>query len=74
MLYTVMITLEYHARNSQNRWDCVIQGPGGRIQMCDLMWVEDRRDLVEMYYWDAWSVIQGNYHCCLSVPGKVSLL
>jgi hypothetical protein len=52
----------------------IIQGPVGRIQIQDLVWVTDRQDLLEIYYWEAWSVLQGGYHCCLSTLGKVQLL
>jgi len=52
----------------------VINGPVGRIQICDLVWCADRQDLLECYYWESWAVLQGGYHCCLSIPGKVQLL
>lgn len=62
------------ARDKNPLWDCVIRGPKGRIQICDLVWVTDRADLLEIYYWESWAVLQGAYHCCLSIPGKVTLL
>lgn len=52
-----------------------IRGPRGTIEIRDLMWIDAaRQDLLEIYYWESWAVLQGIYHCCLSVPGKVSLL
>ena len=57
-----------------NGYTAVIQGPVGRIQITELVWIVDRQDLLEVYYWEAWSVLQGGYHCCLSIPGKVQLL
>jgi hypothetical protein len=63
---------EYDSNN--NSYRAVIQGPRGRIQICDLVWIVDRQDLLEIYYWESWGVLQGAYHCCLSIPGKVQLL
>jgi len=54
--------------------DAVIQGPRGRLLLRDLVWIVDRQDLLEVNYWAAWGVICGIYHCCLSIPGKVTLL
>ena len=51
-----------------------IAGPQGVIQMRDLTWIVDRADILETYYWEAWGVLQGAYHCCFSIPGKVTLL
>jgi hypothetical protein len=51
-----------------------IQGPAGLIEIRDLVWIIDRQDLLECYYWQAWAVLQGAYHCCFSIPGKVTLL
>ena len=51
-----------------------IQGPQGVIQLCDLVWIVDRADILDLYYWQAWAVLNGAYHCCFSIPGKVSLL
>jgi hypothetical protein len=42
--------------------------------MRDLTWIVDRADILEVYYWEAWAVLQGAYHCCFSIPGKVTLL
>lgn len=51
-----------------------ILGPRGTILMRDLTWIVDRDDLLEIYYWEAWAVLQGAYHCCFSIPGKIALL
>ena len=55
-------------------YSAVLKGPKGRIQMNDLVWITDRKDILDIYYWEAWAVLQGAYHCCLSIPGKVTLL
>jgi hypothetical protein len=53
----------------------VLSGPYGYIQIHDLVWCPaDRQDLLEIYYWESWAVLNGAYHCCFSIPGKVSLL
>jgi len=55
--------------------DVIIQGPKGKISIKNLVWCPDnRQDLLECYYWESWFVLQGAYHCCFSIPGKVSLL
>ena len=59
---------------TQQGYSAVLQGPKGRIQMNELVWITDRVDILEIYYWEAWAVLQGAYHCCLSIPGKVALL
>jgi hypothetical protein len=52
-----------------------IQGPVGVIRIRDLIWCPaDRQDLWEIYYWESYAVLQGAYHCCFSLPGKVELL
>jgi hypothetical protein len=52
-----------------------IQGPVGAIRIYDLVWCPaDRQDLWEIYYWESYAVLQGAYHCCFSLPGKVVLL
>lgn len=51
-----------------------IQGPQGTIRLTDLVWIVDRQDILEIYYWEAQAVLNGAYHCCLSIPGKVTLL
>jgi hypothetical protein len=53
----------------------ILYGPKGYILLQDLMWCPaDRWDLLEIYYWESWAVLMGAYHCCFSIPGKVSLL
>jgi hypothetical protein len=51
-----------------------ISGPKGLVELRDLVWIEDRDDILELYYWQAQAVLAGAYHCCFSLPGKVSLL
>jgi hypothetical protein len=68
MLTLLTTTGEYHTT-------VTIAGPCGVIKICDLVWMPtDRQDLVEICYWESWAVLQGAYHCCFSIPGKVSLL
>ena len=58
-------------------YDCtvVIEGPKGKIRIRDLVWCPvHRQDLLECYYWESRAVLQGAYHCCFSIPGKVTLL
>ena len=53
----------------------VLSGPKGHILLHDLGWCpQDRADLLSIYYWESWAVLMGAYHCCFSIPGKVSLL
>jgi hypothetical protein len=62
---------------STGEYNCTvrIQGPAGMIEIKDLVWCpRDRPDILEIYYWESWAVLQGAYHCCFSIPGKVSLL
>jgi hypothetical protein len=72
-LYRCMLTLidstgEYHCT-------VTISGPVGQIRIHDLVWCPaDRLDLWEIYYWESYTVLQGGYHCCFSIPGKVELL
>jgi hypothetical protein len=72
-LYSCMLTVidstgEYNTTVS-------IQGPVGVIRICELTWCPaDRQDLLEIYYWESYAVLQGAYHCCFSLPGKVELL
>jgi hypothetical protein len=68
-----MLTLVYATgeRNCTVR----IKGPVGVIEIRDLVWCPpNRQDLLEVYYWESWAVLQGAYHCCFSIPGKVQLL
>jgi hypothetical protein len=68
MLTVISTTGEYNST-------VTISGPVGVIRICDLVWCPaDRLDLLEIYYWEAHAVLQGAYHCCFSLPGKVSLL
>lgn len=52
--------------------NATIQGPMGTIRITEVGCVDS--SLLELLYWTAWSVLQGSYHCCLSLPGKVTLL
>jgi hypothetical protein len=51
-----------------------ISGPVGLIEIRELGWCVDRSDILETYYWESWAVLNGAYHCCFSIPGKVLLL
>jgi hypothetical protein len=68
-----MLTL-VHCEFNNNLYCARIQGPKGVIELQDLVWITDRSDILEIYYWEAWAVLQGAYHCCFSIPGKVTLL
>ena len=58
-----------------NGYTAVLAGPKGRILIVELVWVTaDRQDLLDIFYWESWAVTQGAYHCCFSIPGKVTLL
>jgi hypothetical protein len=68
MLTVISTTGEYNST-------VVIKGPVGVIRICDLVWCPaDRPDLLAIYYWESWAVLNGAYHCCFSLPGKVTLL
>ena len=68
MLTIITTTGEYNCT-------VAIQGPVGVIEIRDLVWMPmDRQDLLEICYWESWAVLQGAYHCCFSIPGKVTLL
>jgi hypothetical protein len=72
-LYMCMLTLV----DSTGEYNCTvtIKGPVGAIRIHDLVWCpKDRLDLWEIYYWESYAVLQGAYHCCFSLPGKVQLL
>jgi hypothetical protein len=62
------------AKQENQGWTAIIEGPMGRLLLKDLVWITDRQDLLEINYWLAWGVLQGMYHCCFSLPGKVALL
>lgn len=51
-----------------------IAGPKGTVRIHQVVWIEDRQDLLEIFYWESWAVLQGAYHCCFSLPGKVLLV
>jgi len=61
-------------REANPGYHAVIKGPQGSLLLTDLVWIVDRQDLLEIYYWEAWAVLQGAYHCCWSITGKVTLL
>ena len=69
-----MLKLISATRTDQGLWLARISGPEGVIEIRDLVWIVDRQDLLEINYWESWAVLQGAYHCCFSIPGKVSLL
>ena len=69
-----MLSLTRCDQDQYNLYTAEIFGPYGTIQMRDLVWIIDRNDILEIYYWQAWAVLQGAYHCCFSIPGKVLLL
>jgi len=69
-----MVFLEHSVELDTGLWQAIISGPLGRISITDLVWIVDRTDILEIYYWESWSVLQGAYHCCFSLPGKVQLL
>ena len=69
-----MLKLESVHEKPPGLFTAIISGPKGRIQCRDLLWIVDREDILECYYWESWAVLQGAYHCCFSIPGKVSLL
>jgi hypothetical protein len=72
-LYMCMLTLV--ASTGEYMTTVSIQGPMGVIRIHDLVWCPaDRMDLLEIYYWESYAVLQGGYHCCFSLPGKVTLL
>lgn len=70
-MMTVKLT---QCEHTDRGWRAQIQGPRGTIELRDLVWITDREDILNTYYWSAWAVLQGAYHCCLSIPGKVLLI
>ena len=70
----ISLTLEIIEKMPTGLYLAQIRGPYGVIEIRDLVWVTDRQDLLEVYYRESWAVLQGAYHCCFSIPGKVSLL
>jgi hypothetical protein len=69
-----MLQLIHMSEQSNQLWRAVIKGPVGVIEIRDLVWIVDRADILDLYYWESWGVLQGAYHCCFSIPGKVTLL
>lgn len=69
-----MLTLTRAKQEQDQLYTAEILGPRGTILMRDLVWIVDRADILAIYYWEAWAVLQGAYHCCFSIPGKVTLL
>ena len=69
-----MLELIHMSQQPNRLWTAVIAGPWGKIQMIDLVWIVDRADILEIYYRESWGVLNGAYHCCFSIPGKVTLL
>jgi hypothetical protein len=68
-----MLTLT-HCELTATGYLARIQGPKGTIELSELVWITDRKDILEIYYWESWAVLQGAYHCCLSIPGRVLLI
>ena len=69
-----MLELTHVSQQSNCLWQCVITGPAGAIKIVDLVWIVNRADILDLYYWESWGVLNGAYHCCFSIPGKVTLL
>jgi hypothetical protein len=70
-----MLTLVDYEHCPNQLYRVVIKGPRGSIEIVDIVWItKDRQDLLEICYWESWAVLQGAYHCCFSIPGKVALL
>ena len=69
-----MLELTQVSQQTDQLWTAVITGPAGAIKIRDLVWVVNRADILDLYYWESWAVLQGAYHCCFSIPGKVTLL
>jgi len=67
-----MLTVKYW--QTDRYYTAQIRGPKGVIEIRDLVWVVDRQDILEIYYWESWAVLNGSYHCCFSIPGKVLLI
>lgn len=49
-------------------------GPYGTIRVHDIVYVIERPSFLELLYMESWGVLNGAYHCCLSIPGKVILV
>jgi hypothetical protein len=46
-------------------WRVFIEGVKGTVQVDEIVWITGRFDLIDQLYWDAQSVLDGHYHCCL---------
>lgn len=72
---TIMLTLTHCEHDlTANLYLARIRGPKGTLELRELVWIVDRPDILDTYYWSAWAVLQGVYHCCWSIPGKVLLV
>jgi len=69
-----MLTLSACSQNAAGTYTAQITGPKGTVEIRDIVWIADREDLLKIIYWESWAVLQGAYHCCLSIPGKVLLI
>lgn len=69
-----MLSLTKCDQKSNGTYTAEILGPKGTIRIQDIVWITDRQDLLEIFYWESWAVLQGAWHCCLSVSGKVLLI
>ena len=69
-----MLTLKTVTDQADRLVTACIQGPRGLIMIRDLVWITDREDILACYYWESWAVLNGAYHCCFSIPGKVLLI
>ena len=69
-----MLTLLACSQNSTGTYTAQITGPKGTVEIRDIVWIADREDLLKIIYWESLAVLQGAYHCCLSIPGKVLLI
>lgn len=63
-----------HCEQQRTGYRAQLMGPYGCIEIRDLVWITDREDILECYYWESWAVLNGAYHCCFSIPGKVLLI
>lgn len=69
-----MLELVKRCQRQNNCYSAQIKGPHGVIEIHDLVWIDNQQDLLEIVYWESWAVLNGAYHCCLSIPGKVLLI
>lgn len=67
------LTLTHCAHDTVcNLYTARIKGPKGTLELRELVWIDD--NLLDCYYWSAWAVLEGAYHCCWSIPGKILLI